>query len=86
MQNPIEPATAGDSLMRFRPLSRAQNIFIRYLGLAPQALCYRPLRGLRAKFLHDASARFAGFAPNPAYCFTAVMTLSGRTMRSVLTP
>jgi hypothetical protein len=34
--------------LRCRPLSRARVVFSNsILGLAPQALCFRPLRGLR---------------------------------------
>lgn len=71
--------------MRFRPL-RGLYLFnnASYLGLAAQALCFRSLRELRAKFLYDAVARFAGFTPKLVYWFTAVITRSGRTMRSVL--
>src|SRR5919205_685365 len=51
-QKQIEPANAGDSLLdrALSPASRAPCPFlILILGLAPQALCCRPLRGLGAQ-------------------------------------
>src|SRR5215217_8958264 len=77
LENAIEPVETGDSpnINALSPASRAPRFYFDInLGLAPQALCCRPLRGLHAFILIltwgwrprlYAVARFAGFQLMP---------------------
>ena len=81
--------------MRLSPASRAQITFvIRYLGLAPQALFCRPLRGLGVQTwicIADYVARFAGSASKPGVCikdyvarFAGSASKPGSALRTML--